>query len=413
MSISRRNTLGVLAAGAFAATGAGISLPAMAQTTYNIAGMADFTGPYADIMKSLIAGRWAVLNWWNEEVGKGLGIRINMKDYDTRYDTAQTSSLWPGIKSELKPIAALGLGGPDSAALQQRLPDDKIPLMMATAAYGYAWRADPWVFNPRGTYTHESGAFYLWYRQQKGITGPLKIGIISSEAAPAYVDIHKGLAKFAADNKDKLEVVETVFTEVQPSDLTTQVNRLVRKGAQVINIQTNTAAVVATKRALQALNRKDIPIMMSSHNGLPASGKAAGGIGQLEGDYEVYGMAIPSGDSSETRAFYDMLVAKYKLTGGWDVMTLMGMNQMLFTLRAIEAAAKDGGADKVTGEAVRNAMFKHTITSKQTFGVLPDLKFSKDAPFPLSGMAVNIGTVKDGKYTVAAQNVPVPTVNKW
>ncbi|HWS75281.1 MAG TPA: ABC transporter substrate-binding protein [Quisquiliibacterium sp.] len=413
MIISRRSALGVMAAGVLAAAGAGYHAPALAQTTYNVAGMADFTGPYADIMKSLVAGRWAVLNWWNEEVGKGLGIKVNMKDYDTRYDTAQTSSLWPGIKSELKPIAALGLGGPDSAALQQRLPDDKIPLMMATAGYGYAWRPEPWVFNPRATYAHEAGAFYLWYRQQKGITGPLKIGIISSEAAPAYVDIHKGLEKFASENKDKVEVVETVYTEVQPSDLTTQVNRLLRKGAQVINIQTNTAAVVATKRALQSLGRKDVPILMSSHNGLPASGKAVGGLAQLEGDFEVYGMAIPSADASETRKFYDMLVEKYKLTGGWDVMTMMGMNQMLFTVRAIEAAAKKVGADKVTGEAVRNALFDNTITSAQTFGVLPDLKFTREAPFPLGGMAVNIGTVKDGKYTVAAKNVPVPTVNKW
>ena len=413
MSMSRRSALGVMAAGAVATAGVALPVPALAQTVYNIAGMADFTGPYADIMKSLIAGRWAVLNWWNEEVGKGIGVRINMKDYDTRYDTAQTSSLWPGIKSELKPIAALGLGGPDSAALQQRLPDDKIPLMMATAGYGYAWRAEPWVFNPRATYAHEAGAFYLWYRQQKGITGPLKIAIISSEAAPAYVDIHKGLEKFAAENKDKIELVETVFTEVQPSDLTTQVNRLVRKGAQVINIQTNTAAVVATKRALQALGRKDIPILMSSHNGLPASGKAAGGIAQMEGDYEVYGMAIPSGDMTDTRKFYDMLVAKYKLAGGWDVMTMMGMNQMLFTVRSIEAAVKEVGADKLTGEALRNTMFKNTITSKQTFGVLPDLKFTREAPFPLAGMAVNIGTVSGGKYTVAAQNVAVPIVNKW
>jgi branched-chain amino acid transport system substrate-binding protein len=413
MNISRRNTLGALATGAVAAAGVGFPLPAAALTTYNIAGLADFTGPYADIMKPLIAARWAVLNWWNEEVGKGLGVRINLKDYDTRYDTAQTASLWPGIKSELKPIAVLGLGGPDAAALQQRLPDDRIPLMMATAAYGYAWRPDPWVFNPRGTYAHEAGAFYQWYRQQKGVTGALKIGIISSEAAPAYVDIHKGLQKYAADNPDKLEIVETVFTEVQPSDLTTQVNRLVRKGAQVINIQTNTAAVVATKRALQSLNRKDIPIVMSSHNGLPASGKAAGGIAQMEGDYEVYGMMVASSDASEGKAFYDMLVAKYKLTSNWDVMTLQGMNQILYTLRAVEGAIKDVGPDKITGEALRNAMFNHTITSKQTFGVLPDLKWSKEAPFPQSGLSANIGTVKDGKYTVAAKSVPVPSLVKW
>ena len=41
------------------------------------------------------------------------------------------------------------------------------------------------------------------------------------------------------------------------------------------------------------------------------------------------------------------------------------------------------------------------------------LVFDVSAPFPLAGMAVNIGTVTGGKYTVAAQNVPVPSVSKW
>ncbi|MCR5860229.1 hypothetical protein [Mesorhizobium sp. J428] len=65
---------------------------------------------------------------------------------------------WPGIKSELEAIAAIGLGGPDVAALSERLPEDKIPMFMATAAYGYAWKPDSWIFNPRPTYSHESAA---------------------------------------------------------------------------------------------------------------------------------------------------------------------------------------------------------------------------------------------------------------
>ena len=44
---------------------------------------------------------------------------------------------------------------------------------------------------------------------------------------------------------------------------------------------------------------------------------------------------------------------------------------------------------------------------------LPGLKFTKDAPFPVSGLTVSIGTIKDGKYAAAAQGVPVPTLNKW
>ncbi len=219
--------------------------------------------PYADVMKDLIGSRRPVIDWWNAEVGKKIGIKLGIKDYDHRYDAAQAASLWPGIKAELNPIVVLGVGGPDVAALQGRLPSDKIPMIMSTAAYGFAWKPDPWIFNQRPTYSHEAAAFFEGLRQKRGGSGPLKVAIISSEAAPAYVDQHKGVQRFAADNPDKVEVVEVVFTEVQPTDLTTQVNRVTRKGAEVIMVMTNTAAVVATKRALQSLARS--ADHMSSH----------------------------------------------------------------------------------------------------------------------------------------------------
>lgn len=386
---------------------------ARAETTYNIASIADFTGPYADIMKDLVGARRAAVDWWNDQVGKGMGVRIVIKDYDGRYDAAQIASLWPGIKAELNPVATVGTGGPDVAALQGRLPTDKVPMIMSTAAYGFAWKPDPWIFNPRPTYGHEAGAFYEWYRTSKGIKTPLKIAIISSEASPAYVDIHKGVEAYAKTHPDKAEVVETVYTEVQPTDLTTQVNRLLRKGAQVINIQTNTAAVVATKRALQALGRADVPIMMSSHNGLLTSAKAVGGLKEMEGDYEVYGMAVPNDEKTPPHEFEQKLVSTYKAQIGWTVASVMGLNQTLVALRAIEAAAKKSGADKVTGEGVRAALLSTTISSDQTFGILPNLTYTNDAPFPLSGLTVNIATVKDGKYTIVADKASVPTLAKW
>lgn len=36
-----------------------------------------------------------------------MGIKIGIKDFDGRYDAAQTASLWPGIKAELNPVAVL------------------------------------------------------------------------------------------------------------------------------------------------------------------------------------------------------------------------------------------------------------------------------------------------------------------
>lgn len=384
-----------------------------AQTTYNLVGLADFTGPYADIMKDVTGCRRGVIDWWNAEVGKELGMSLRIKDYDTRYDVAQVASLWPGAKSELNPLVVFGIGGPDAAALQERLPSDKVPMIMATAGYGYAWKPTPWVFNARPTYPHEAAGFMEWFRKKRGGDGPVKLGIISSEASPAYVDIHKGMEKFAKDNPKLLEVVETIYTEVQPTDLTQQVSRLVRKGVEVIQIQTNTAAVVATRRALQSLGKTDIPIMMSAHNSLQASGKAIGGLAQIEGSYEAYGMAIPTEDKTTARGFYEKLRDKYKVAANYNVPCLMGLNQAIVAVRTIESAARKTGPAKLTGEVVRNTLVTTPVTTEQSFGVLPTLAYSEDAPFPTRGLTVNIGTVKNGKYTIVDQNVAVPEMNKW
>lgn len=408
-----RQSLFSTIAGALVVGTAALGAGAQAQTVYNVAGLADFTGPYADIMKDMTGCRKAVFDWWNDEVGKAQGVALRIKEYDTRYDVAQVASLWPGIKSELNPVAVLGIGGPDAAALQQRLPNDKVPLVLPTAGYGFAWKDGSWVFNTRPTYAHEASAFYTWLQKKSGGAAPIKLGLISSEVSPAYVDIHKGVEKFAKDNPRVLEVVETIYTEAQPTDLTQQVNRLLRKGATVLQVFNNTASVVAARRALQSLGRPEVPIVMSAHNGLLSSGKALGDLKQLEGSYEVYGMAMPTTDATPARAFFDKLGKQYKLQASYNAACVMGLSQAIVAARAFEQAVKDKGAAGVTGADVRAAVVSAPLTPERSFGVLPGIRFGNEAPFPTQGLAANIGTVQNGQYRLLEQNVPVPTLNKW
>lgn len=410
--MSTRRKLYSVIAGSIALAATALVNGAHAQTVYNIAGLADFTGPYADVMKDITGCRRGVIEWWNEEVGKGAGVALRIKEYDTRYDVAQAASLWPGIKSELNPIAILGVGGSDAAALQQRLPNDKVPMVLSTAGYGFAWKDGSWVFNARPTYPHEAAAFYTWLQKKNG-GGPIKVGLISSEVAPAYVDIHKGVEKFAKDNPQVLEVVETIYTEAQPTDLTQQVNRLLRKGATVLQVFNNTASVVAARRALQSLGRPEVPIVMSAHNGLLSSGKALGDIKQLEGSYEVYGMAMPTSDATPAHAFFDKLTKQHKLQATFNSACVLGFGQAIVVVRAIEQAVKTKGAAGLTGADVRTAILSMPLTLERTLGVLPAIRYTNDAPFPTQGLAVNIGTVKDGQYRLVEQNVPVPSVGKW
>jgi branched-chain amino acid transport system substrate-binding protein len=403
----------LVSSGLVLATGLALGSAASAQTTVNIAALADFAGPYANVMNDMQGGRTAVVDWWNKEVGEKMGVRIAIKTYDTRYDVAQTASLWPGIKAELKPAIVLGLGGPDAAALQQRLPEDKVPMLFGTAAYGFGWKPGQWALNVRPTYTHEAAGFVDWFRTTR-LEGkrPVKVAIITSEATPAYADMAKGLQAYAKANPDKATFVEAIWTEVQPADLTLQVRRLANAGTDVIVIQTNTAQAVATKRALQALG-KNIPIMLSLHNGVLGSSKALGNPNGFAGDFEVGAIADASEDDTPARKFYAMLQTKYGLKSNWNSMTMLGLGQAIVAVRAVEAAAKTKGATGVTGEAVHAMLLGTAFSGAELMGILPGVDFNPENPFPTGTAKVNVATMKDGKVVRVAADAPVPAIPKW
>lgn len=398
-------TRNVLAASLLAVCAVG----AQAQKVYNAAGFSDFSGPYAGVFAEWMQARETTLAWWNKEVGSKLGVHIDLKQYDNRYDTAQTASLWPTVKAELKPILIFGVGAPDVAALQQRLPDDKIPMFMGTAGYGYAWKPDSWVFNPRPTLSHEFGAFLDY--QYESRKRPVRFALVSSEVSPGYVDFARGLTAFAKDN-NKVELVEILNTEMQPADLTLQVRRIANAKVDFIIIPGNTAQVVAVKRALQALGQK-IPVVLSSYNGFLLSAKAMGGLGAFEGDFEACACTLAAEGDFPARRFYEMLKKDYGLKSTWNSYTLVGMGQAVFTLRAVERAIAKVGPDRLTGVDVREGVLSGPFSFEELFGIFPAVNITKENPFPVSGMTATITTVSGGKIINVTTQVPVPTIRKW
>lgn len=399
---------------ALAALAAGF-VPAAAHaqevTRYNVALLSDFSGPFADVMPAVSAGRNAVIAWWNAEVGKELGVELVTKEYDTRYDAAQVASMWPGIVAELDPIFVGGVGTPDSNALADRLADEKIPMFTLGGATHAGWVDGSWLFFPRATYAHEYAAFIDWVYQDQGRTEPVRIGFVGSQQAPLSVDLYGGIEAYIAANPDKAVLVDTIWDAPQPTDLTAPMRRLVNAKAEFVFINTNTAATVATKRALQSLGA-NIPIVTTSQNGMPISGHSLGGIDQLEGDFEVYGLAIPIKDSgSDAEKFYLELQEKYGLQAPWNVLTVMGITQSMLSVRAVEAAAKQFGPTELDGEKVRQAMIDNALTDDR--GILPTLQLTNETTFPSAGATVNVGTVKDGAYAIAVSDIPIPDLPKW
>ena len=383
-----------------------------AQTVYQVPALSDYSGPFAAIMPMVGPGREGVVNWWNAEVGAKLGVKLDLKTYDTRYDTAQTASLWPGVLAT-KPIIGLSLGGPDTSALQARLPTDKVPMILGSAANGFGWRPNQWVLATRPTFVHEVSGFIDWFQKTKTPGRPVKVAMFTTEASPTFADMGKGIIAYAKANPNVVNLIEMVYVEPQPADVTLQLRRVLNAGADVVLVPSNIQQAVAVKRAMQALG-KNVPIAYSLQNSPAMLQKLVGSMAAMDGDYEVHGGVITSEEDTEAKRFYDMLVARHGMKVPWHAITSLGMTQTLLAVRAIEVAAKKHGPDKLTGETIYNTLIETTFPAKDFFGLTGGaLDFSTEAPFPTRDPRINIGQVVNGKLVTVAQGVPVPKLAKW
>jgi len=372
----------------------------------SVIGFADYTGPYAIIAKDTVGGREAVMRWWNAEVGNGLGVELEFRNFDTHSDPATAASLWPSVAAA-KPLLLLSFGASDAVPLHDRLPDAGIPLFFSGAVPYPLWQPNGWEFAPRASYAHDVGTFFDWMYAKKKATAPIKVAMVSSQAVPLYVDMVKGVEAYAKAS-GKISLVSTIWDTPQPTDLTTQMKETIKANPEFFIVQTNVAQGVAVVRALQALG-KDIPLVLESHCGLDPTAKALGDPSALEGCYEAHPLPMPFGQT-EPKKFYDMLVSKYDLRVDFQAMVANGILHGLFATRAIEAAIRKYSTTGLNGVKIREAVTSETL--KGFYGFVPDMRIDGNQPFPLNG-AVNVAIYEDGKYVEAASQVPLTKLAKW
>jgi len=384
---------------------------------YELPSLCDFSGPYADLMKALLPVRKAILDWWNTNDGKRVGVKLITKDYDTRYDPSVVASVWPGIAAK-NPIVAFGLGGTDVTALQQRLPKDKIPVIYATASYGFGWQPNQWFFNPRPTYAQEQLAVLTWYIQQHPEKRPVNVAFMTFQGTPAYIDIVNGVTKYI---KEKLEpkglarIVAEEWIDIRPVDVSTQMKNLAEKKADIIYGIANTTMAAAVIRAQQSIGVNIATVAAPFHTIWPVS-MAMKSFAPWEGHYVVGAHVNTAVTSGQAFDFHVKLSREYGLNEKlWNPIGILAYCQALPLVRAVQHAAEKVGGANLTGEAVYNAMYEKPFTEEELMGILPTLTYTKDAPFPTKDLKAMIATVKDAKYQLAAPSwVPIPAdVEKW
>jgi len=378
---------------------------------YNVCNALDFTGPLANVGKSLDKGQRVFFQWWNETRGSKLGISLHRKIFDNRYDPSVISSLWPGILASDKPIGYFGMGMADVAALMARVPQDKVPMFGASGSYGMIWVPNMWIFHYRPTYMHELAAFLNWAHKTSIKNRPLKFANVTTKAG-AFVDMATQVEKFAKET-NWVELVGVEYVDLKPVSIISEMRRLARKNPDFISITSNTAHVLAAIKAQQELGIH-IPIVMSTHNGIQMSAQAAGDIKLMEGHYDVYA-CDPGIDMNVPGAkIFNEYKKKMGIEENWGLtMCNEGARMALFG-RAVERAAAKVGANKITGEAVYQAVFEGPITKEDMLGLTDTLVYSKEAAFPLKNINVRSTTVKNGKQVLTTEDwIPGVEIQKY
>jgi branched-chain amino acid transport system substrate-binding protein len=382
---------------------------AQAEATYNVSISLDYTGPFANVMDSWYAGQQSMFEWWNDTKGKQVGVRLNVKTYDMRYDPSVVARTWPQVLADDKPIVFLGMGTPDLVSLMKRLPADKVPMIMGTAMVGPLWTPDGWHFSFRPTYSQEFAGLFAHLQSELPGKRALRIGTVSTQGIAGYVDQVNGVVKLAQTYPDRFTVVSSQWVENQPINVMSQIRDMAQAKPDVILVGTNTAQVVATLKALKELGLR-IPVVTSSHNGLTEVAKAMP-MEDLEGSYSVFAFA-PSTDPAVKAV---EVFQKYNKTKGtWGLTAAQTSAQALLTLAVIDRAIAKVGPNNLSGPVLYDAILAGPFGPENFMGLLPTVKFDKSAPFPTANIGVKAITVKGGKFVPLTTDwMPVPDLPKW
>ena len=373
---------------------------------YVITASADYSGPFADVMPDAMAGLNAMVDYWNAEVGEGLGVSVDLKTYDMRYDSAVVARTWPSILTSDEPIIHLGFGSPDLVTLMGRLPSDKVPMLLGTAMVGLVWKPDGWHFSIRPTYSHEFAG--LFNHLQKQGDGPLRIAALSTQNQAGFVDQVNGVKALADQHPERFTVTSTQWADTAPVSLTSQIRSAMADDPDLLLVGGTTAQVIASAKAMDELGQR-VPIVMSTHNGLSEVSKGLS-LEQLEGFYSAFSFAAPEKEDLPIRDVFE----EYKSDGDWGTITAQASAQAILALRVLENAIADVGPGDVTGQAMYDALLAHEYAEDDLLGALPSLDFDNTAPFPVGDIKATAQVVEDGKITAVQSDwFDVPQIDKW
>lgn len=144
------------------------------------------TGPFSGSGIPIANGMADYLNMLNERDGGIGGVKLQVEECETSYDTKKGIECYESIKGR-NPVVTNPYSTGITLQLIPKAAVDKIPIL--SFSYGLSGSADgntfPWVFNPPSTYWDGAAVFVKYVAQQEGGLDKLKgkkLGLIYLDA---------------------------------------------------------------------------------------------------------------------------------------------------------------------------------------------------------------------------------------
>ena len=364
-------------------------------TEYIIPFYGDLTGPYSELFKQIVPTHKLMFDWWNENIGKKIGVKLTEKVYDTRYDAAETASIHSRVAPTIKPIAIITGGGPMIVPIVEKLAEQKIVAMHWTAGYTFLHRPGGWAFCPLRGYASQWAGFVEWvtanWKEQRKprIISAVFEGVAGKDIASTVLDPWM-------QKNPKIEFVfgETMWHDPKPVDLSGHVRKLMKEKPDYILLGPTSISASAFYSAMRELGYLEkTKVMNPCYLGIDTLAKMLG-KDTIEGQYEANPIDFTPG--IQAHKIYMENIDNYLKGNPWGGVTAQSMFNVVSLSRAIEKAVKNVGPTKLTGQAVYDVLNKGEFKAEEMYGLTGDIKFTPDDR--LAGVqTVSIYQMKNGK----------------
>ena len=364
--------------------------------TIKVGAAINLTGPASTWGQFHAKGQQDYFNYVNDVKGGISGEKIKLILVDTGYKVPEAVAAVRkfAVRDRVDMIATWGAG--EGMAAKPLVQKYKIP----TINYSTSWEIlEPpvdYFYLPFGSYKLDCYAILEYIRTiHKGKEAP-KVGLLTYNNAYGR-SIHKPSREYAKNHNINIVAIE----EFPPRtvDLTTELLRLRKKGAEYIFVQMLPAAIITTLKCADRINYKP-PFFGTWTSTDPDFFKMGKGLIR-----DRLTIQFPGGlpvDNSKGIKLLEELWSRYKTVDKFDAAYWEGVVIGMIMERAFERAKEKYG--KINGETINNAM--ESFSDEDFGGLVPNITYTK-TNHEASFKARIVKVLEDGSF-VPQTNFFVP-----